>query len=157
MQISIWCIWYCLSRCWCQSGKHCSIYITSKHKMYQYQVGWPNGKALDYESRDCRFDPCVDQFDEPLLSLILLAFLAWYPPSFADLVMPSDLSYVIVGRVGLRFALLCGACVCAFCQLLNSLNSSRSNRSESLQRRQVLFADNIPQDYKTPCYIGSRC
>jgi hypothetical protein len=19
---------------------------------------WPNGKALDYESRDCRFDPC---------------------------------------------------------------------------------------------------
>lgn len=24
-------------------------------------VGWPNGKALDYESRDCRFDPCVDQ------------------------------------------------------------------------------------------------
>jgi hypothetical protein len=24
------------------------------------QVGWPNGKALDYESRDCRFDPCVD-------------------------------------------------------------------------------------------------
>jgi hypothetical protein len=26
-------------------------------------VGWPNGKALDYESRDCRFDPCVDQFD----------------------------------------------------------------------------------------------
>jgi hypothetical protein len=23
-------------------------------------VGWPNGKALDYESRDCRFDPCVD-------------------------------------------------------------------------------------------------
>jgi hypothetical protein len=27
----------------------------------QQQVGWPNGKALDYESRDCRFDPCVDQ------------------------------------------------------------------------------------------------
>jgi hypothetical protein len=24
------------------------------------KVGWPNGKALDYESRDCRFDPCVD-------------------------------------------------------------------------------------------------
>ncbi|KAH7360468.1 hypothetical protein BKA65DRAFT_493215 [Rhexocercosporidium sp. MPI-PUGE-AT-0058] len=20
---------------------------------------WPNGKALDFESRDCRFDPCV--------------------------------------------------------------------------------------------------
>jgi hypothetical protein len=28
---------------------------------HQQQVGWPNGKALDYESRDCRFDPCVDQ------------------------------------------------------------------------------------------------
>ena len=25
------------------------------------QAGWPNGKALDYESRDCRFDPCVGQ------------------------------------------------------------------------------------------------
>ncbi|KUM64809.1 hypothetical protein ACN42_g2299 [Penicillium freii] len=24
-------------------------------------AGWPNGKALDYESRDCRFDPCVGQ------------------------------------------------------------------------------------------------
>ena len=23
-------------------------------------VAWPNGKALDYESRDCRFDPCRD-------------------------------------------------------------------------------------------------
>jgi hypothetical protein len=29
--------------------------------LQQEQVGWPNGKALDYESRDCRFDPCVDQ------------------------------------------------------------------------------------------------
>ena len=28
---------------------------------YINKVGWPNGKALDYESRDCRFDPCVDQ------------------------------------------------------------------------------------------------
>ena len=25
-------------------------------------VTWPNGKALDYESRDCRFDPCRDLF-----------------------------------------------------------------------------------------------
>jgi hypothetical protein len=25
------------------------------------KAGWPNGKALDYESRDCRFDPCVGQ------------------------------------------------------------------------------------------------
>jgi hypothetical protein len=26
------------------------------------KAGWPNGKALDYESRDCRFDPCVGQY-----------------------------------------------------------------------------------------------
>lgn len=26
------------------------------------KAGWPNGKALDYESRDCRFDPCVGHF-----------------------------------------------------------------------------------------------
>ena len=25
-------------------------------------AGWPNGKALDYESRDCRFDPCVGHY-----------------------------------------------------------------------------------------------
>src|SRR6187402_1575877 len=24
---------------------------------------WPNGKALAYEARDCRFDPCVGHFD----------------------------------------------------------------------------------------------
>ena len=28
------------------------------------KAGWPNGKALDYESRDCRFDPCVGQLAE---------------------------------------------------------------------------------------------
>jgi hypothetical protein len=32
-------------------------------------VGWPNGKALDYESRDCRFDPCVDH---PFTSFVCL-------------------------------------------------------------------------------------
>ncbi|KAJ5930970.1 hypothetical protein N7466_006463 [Penicillium verhagenii] len=34
-------------------------------KLFSYFIstaGWPNGKALDYESRDCRFDPCVGQF-----------------------------------------------------------------------------------------------
>lgn len=30
------------------------------------KAGWPNGKALDYESRDCRFDPCVGQQDQLL-------------------------------------------------------------------------------------------
>jgi hypothetical protein len=29
------------------------------HQQRLHQLGaWPNGKALDYESRDCRFDPC---------------------------------------------------------------------------------------------------
>ena len=31
----------------------------------QQSAGWPNGKALDYESRDCRFDPCVGHFFLP--------------------------------------------------------------------------------------------
>jgi hypothetical protein len=26
----------------------------------QQMVYWPNGKASDYESGDCRFDPCID-------------------------------------------------------------------------------------------------
>ena len=30
------------------------------------QACWPNGKALDYESRDCRFDPCVGHPDRIL-------------------------------------------------------------------------------------------
>jgi hypothetical protein len=30
--------------------------------VFNKAAGWPNGKALDYESRDCRFDPCVGQF-----------------------------------------------------------------------------------------------
>ncbi|CRL29115.1 unnamed protein product [Penicillium camemberti] len=28
-------------------------------------AGWPNGKALDYESRDCRFDPCKESERAP--------------------------------------------------------------------------------------------
>jgi hypothetical protein len=36
---------------------------TSTPKLSSSKVGWPNGKALDYESRDCRFDPCVDHND----------------------------------------------------------------------------------------------
>ena len=36
----------------------------------QQSAGWPNGKALDYESRDCRFDPCVGHFFFCLFILI---------------------------------------------------------------------------------------
>ena len=39
--------------------------INSGEENLMKQVGWPNGKALDYESRDCRFDPCVDQYTTP--------------------------------------------------------------------------------------------
>ena len=34
------------------------------------KAGWPNGKALDYESRDCRFDPCVGHFFFLLLPVL---------------------------------------------------------------------------------------
>ncbi|KAI5802303.1 hypothetical protein FPQ18DRAFT_7442 [Pyronema domesticum] len=30
----------------------------TEHEM----AAWPNGKALDYESRDCRFDPCCGHY-----------------------------------------------------------------------------------------------
>jgi hypothetical protein len=44
------------------------IYIDQKEKSNQSNsrenvACWPNGKALDYESRDCRFDPCVGHSD----------------------------------------------------------------------------------------------
>ena len=32
-------------------------------------ANWPNGKALDYESRDCRFDPCVGHLQKSLTCL----------------------------------------------------------------------------------------
>jgi hypothetical protein len=37
-------------------------------------VTWPNGKALDYESRDSRFDPWCDQHK----SFLLLEFFFFY-------------------------------------------------------------------------------
>ena len=47
----------------------------SGHKLkYHVQAGWPNGKALDYESRDCRFDPCVGQLFVFVLFFALLFF-----------------------------------------------------------------------------------
>ena len=41
------------------SGK---AYLAACRLSAVYKAGWPNGKALDYESRDCRFDPCVGHF-----------------------------------------------------------------------------------------------
>ncbi|KAJ5479565.1 hypothetical protein N7530_005074 [Penicillium desertorum] len=37
----------------------CQLHPLKSNKSTLQQAGWPNGKALDYESRDCRFDPCV--------------------------------------------------------------------------------------------------
>ena len=47
-------------------------------KDHMKQVGWPNGKALDYESRDCRFDPCVDQLINLAICEIFLLLFAYY-------------------------------------------------------------------------------
>jgi hypothetical protein len=44
-------------------------YIKTGPNIATRQAGWPNGKALDYESRDCRFDPCVGHI------FLLLSFL----------------------------------------------------------------------------------
>ena len=59
--------------------------ITSKWNIYHIEnsnlnkAGWPNGKALDYESRDCRFDPCVGQYLFPffLFNLFFFFFTFW--------------------------------------------------------------------------------
>jgi hypothetical protein len=39
------------------------------------KVGWPNGKALDYESRDCRFDPCVDHSITTVAMVVVLSIV----------------------------------------------------------------------------------
>ncbi|PLB43193.1 hypothetical protein P170DRAFT_441653 [Aspergillus steynii IBT 23096] len=44
---------------------HCHLPLVQIGKLradFPSKAGWPNGKALDYESRDCRFDPCVGQY-----------------------------------------------------------------------------------------------
>ena len=42
----------------------------------QDTAGWPNGKALDYESRDCRFDPCVGQIFAFFCCLVIIFCMA---------------------------------------------------------------------------------
>ena len=37
-----------------------------------HSVCWPNGKASDYESGDCRFDPCVDHQQLASLPFVFL-------------------------------------------------------------------------------------
>ena len=39
-------------------------YIKNRRKAGPHEMAcWPNGKASDYESGDCRFDPCVGQIN----------------------------------------------------------------------------------------------
>ena len=38
------------------------VYMLDDCSASQQVVAWPNGKALDYESRDSRFDPWRDHF-----------------------------------------------------------------------------------------------
>jgi hypothetical protein len=39
------------------------------------KAGWPNGKALDYESRDCRFDPCVGHSITTIKIMVVPSFV----------------------------------------------------------------------------------
>ena len=51
------------------------IYFTTRVKLTNQKVQWPNGKALGYEPRDCRFDPCLDHFLSCFVFLPLLFVL----------------------------------------------------------------------------------
>ena len=42
---------------------------------YMNKAGWPNGKALDYESRDCRFDPCVGHSITTIIVMVVPSFV----------------------------------------------------------------------------------
>jgi hypothetical protein len=57
--------------------------ILDNHKFwaccsYINKAGWPNGKALDYESRDCRFDPCVGQHVQQHPTMGVVPFVLLY-------------------------------------------------------------------------------
>lgn len=71
-----------LARCKILEIHKCPVCSSSINK-----VGWPNGKALDYESRDCRFDPCVDQqhYNHPALGA--RPFVLLFFPIFAKIVV----------------------------------------------------------------------
>ncbi|KAJ5109953.1 hypothetical protein N7532_002598 [Penicillium argentinense] len=47
---------------WGRGKKTLLTHMAQADNLTSSKAGWPNGKALDYESRDCRFDPCVGQF-----------------------------------------------------------------------------------------------
>jgi hypothetical protein len=60
-----------------EKPKYLIIYArggTSHNK--QSMAGWPNGKASDYESGDCGFEPHVGHYLLPLSTLITRFFLA---------------------------------------------------------------------------------
>jgi hypothetical protein len=43
---------------WMEESYQALKYIDGTSNLNIITGAWPNGKALDYESRDCRFDPC---------------------------------------------------------------------------------------------------
>ena len=54
---------------------------SSTAKWSSVTAGWPNGKALDYESRDCRFDPCVGHFFDAFPHKPLWNSGGWHRPT----------------------------------------------------------------------------
>jgi hypothetical protein len=54
-----------------------------------YMAAWPNGKALDYESRDCRFDPCCGH------SCIVFYFFHTIVITFADRLVANNILLVV--------------------------------------------------------------
>ncbi len=55
-------------------GRKLHSIASSPFNFLQYLQVWPNGKALDYESRDSRFDPWHDHTLLPILITILYIF-----------------------------------------------------------------------------------
>ncbi|KAE8383185.1 hypothetical protein BDV26DRAFT_160282 [Aspergillus bertholletiae] len=43
------------------SGAWLALYMAIGYRVFN-KACWPNGKALDYGSRDCRFESCVGHF-----------------------------------------------------------------------------------------------
>src|SRR5437764_8308650 len=100
----------------CGKRARCNLFVQNfaseniKLKMWKrenFEVLWPNGRAFDYESKGCRFDPDQDQFFFLSFwsssSLLFCTFLGCYK---------LNLKKLLVGIVTL----------CSVCQALPSWN-----------------------------------
>lgn len=73
---------------------HLFLAHVSKRVLVNHQMAcWPNGKASDYESGDCRFEPCVGH------SFCLFFFFNFKKASFLSLVS-SEFEGIIDTDVG---------------------------------------------------------